>query len=99
VTFAAFFVICSGVSTQQVGAIVDHVQEGFSRLRIKPLGVEGRGHGHWVLMDYDDVVVHVFEEETRRYYELEKLWLDAPRVPVHEDTDHLGRADQRAARG
>lgn len=99
VTFAAFFVICSGVSAQQVGAVVDHVEDGLSRLGLRPLGVEGRSHGRWVLMDYDDMVVHVFQEETRRYYELEKLWLDAPRVPVHEDTNHLGRTDQRAVRG
>jgi ribosome-associated protein len=49
---------------------------------IKPLSVEGSAYAHWILMDYGDMVVHVFEEETRTYYELEKLWLDAPRITV-----------------
>lgn len=53
---------------------------------MKPSAIEGLSHAHWVLMDYGDVVVHVFEEETRTYYELEKLWLDAPGIPVDDST-------------
>jgi ribosome-associated protein len=98
VSFTDYFVLCSGESTQQVKAIVDHIEEALSGRRVKPLGIEGRGFGHWVLMDYNDVVVHVFEAETRRYYELEKLWLDAPRVPVDEDTNPLGRKNERTFR-
>jgi ribosome-associated protein len=47
-----------------------------------PLSIEGFSYAHWILIDYGDVVVHVFQNETRDYYELEKLWLDAPRIPV-----------------
>ncbi|GAB4412157.1 MAG: hypothetical protein OHK0032_08170 [Thermodesulfovibrionales bacterium] len=56
---------------------------------IKPLSVEGLGYAHWVLMDYGDVIVHIFEDETRDHYELEKLWLDAPRISVDEGKMHL----------
>ena len=49
---------------------------------LKPLSTEGFSYAHWILMDYGDVVVHVFQEETRDYYELEKLWLDAPRIAI-----------------
>lgn len=80
--FTDFFVICSAESTPKVKAITANIEEGMSALRTKPLGVEGRSYGHWVLMDFGDVVVHVFEDETRGYYELEKLWLDAPLIPV-----------------
>lgn len=52
---------------------------------LKPLSIEGLRYAHWVLMDYGDVIVHIFEDETRAYYELEKLWLDAPRIDVDED--------------
>jgi ribosome-associated protein len=78
--FTDFFVICSAESSPKVKAVVDNVEEGMSALGIKPLGVEGRSFGHWVLIDFADVIVHVFESETRDYYELEKLWLDAPVV-------------------
>ncbi len=52
---------------------------------LKPLSIEGLRYAHWVLMDYGDVIVHVFEDRTRDYYELEKLWLDAPRIDVEDD--------------
>ena len=83
--FTDFFVICSAESSPKVKAVVDNIEKGMSALRIKPLGVEGRSFGHWVLMDFADVIVHVFENETRDYYELEKLWLDAPVVGVEEE--------------
>jgi ribosome-associated protein len=80
--FTDYFVICSGDSTTQVKAIVDNIEDGLAAQKVKPLGIEGRSHAHWVLMDYGDVIVHVFERETREYYELEKLWLDAPEVKL-----------------
>jgi len=55
---------------------------------LKPLSTEGFSYAHWILMDYGDVVVHVFQEETRDYYELEKLWLDAPRVAIEGEGYH-----------
>jgi ribosome-associated protein len=100
VMYTDFFVICSGQSTQQVKAIVERIEEGLKGGGIRPQGFEGRTFAHWVLMDYGDVIVHVFEEETREFYELDKLWMDAPRVAVDEDTDILGREDQgRVSRG
>ena len=75
------FVIASAPNDRQVRAIVDDVERqvgeaGFGR----PLRVEGLDDRHWVLMDYGDVVVHVFLDETREYYELERLWSDVPRL-------------------
>ena len=63
---------------------MEFVEETFDDLRLKPLGIEGTKNNRWVLMDYGDVILHIFEEETREFYELEKLWIDAPRVPVEE---------------
>ena len=74
--------ICSGESTTQVKAIAEHIEAEFLKDSIKPLSVEGFSYAHWILMDYGDVVIHVFQSETRNYYELEKLWIDAPRIPV-----------------
>jgi ribosome-associated protein len=99
VPYTDYFVICSGESTQQVKTISDNIEEGLRKRKIKPMGVEGRGPARWVLMDYNDVIVHVFERETRDYYMLEKLWLDAPRIPVDESKDNLDRKDKRKLRG
>ncbi len=75
-----YFVICSGQSTVHVKTIAEHIEEGLRRHKVKPFGLEGLPLAQWVLLDYIDVVVHVFEEARRQYYQLEKLWLDAPRV-------------------
>jgi ribosome-associated protein len=98
VAFTDYFVVCSGESTTQVKAVAEHIEETLSKEKVRPLGVEGFDYSHWVLMDYGDVIVHVFEDETRRYYELEKLWLDAPRVQLNEDKGALGRKDKRTLR-
>jgi ribosome-associated protein len=75
------FVIVSASNDRQVKAIVDDVERAVGEGGYgKPLRVEGLDDRHWVLMDYGDVVVHVFLEETRAYYELERLWRDVPRV-------------------
>ncbi|MEW6067425.1 MAG: ribosome silencing factor [Nitrospirota bacterium] len=84
-TITDYFVICSGESTTQVKAIAEEIEEQFAKRGVKPLGIEGVSYSHWVLMDYGDVIVHIFEEETRLYYELEKLWLDAERIQLEED--------------
>ena len=73
-----FFVICSGNSNTQVSAIVNSIQKNVSkRLHEKPLHTEGLEMSEWVLIDYVDVVVHVFQREIREYYDLENLWGDA----------------------
>ncbi len=80
------FVITSGRNTRQVKTIAEEVEE---RLKaeggIKPLRVEGLGDSQWVLLDYGDLVIHVFLDETRAYYDLERLWSDAPRVAWEDE--------------
>ena len=78
--FTDYFVICSGTSERQVQAIADAVQEKLRERRVRPLHVEGYNRAQWVLLDYGDLVVHIFQEETRRFYGLERLWGDAPDV-------------------
>ena len=77
-----YFIICSGRSSRQVMAIADHIQKEMRDNRIRPLGVEGAGSGHWILLDYDHVVIHVFYDPIRRFYNLEGLWVDVPRIQV-----------------
>ncbi len=74
------FLICHGTSNRQVSAIAEHIQSELKEQGILALSVEGLKEGHWVLMDYGHVVIHVFFEETRRFYNLEGLWSDARRI-------------------
>ena len=78
--FTDYFMICSGTSERQVQAIADAVQERLREEGVRPLHVEGFNRAQWVLLDYGDFVVHVFQEEPRRFYSLERLWGDAPDV-------------------
>ncbi len=79
-SIADAFIICSGRSNRQVSAIADNIQRFLRKQTIKPLSVEGQKEGHWVLLDYGHVILHVFYESTRRFYDLEGLWVDARRV-------------------
>jgi ribosome-associated protein len=83
------FVITSGRNTRQVKTIAEEVE---ARLKadggIAPLRVEGVGDSQWVLLDYGDLVVHVFLDETREFYDLERLWSDAPRVAWEDQIAH-----------
>lgn len=82
VGYAAYFVVCAGRSDRQVKALADWVQRhARETLQRRPLGVEGVERGQWALLDFGDVVVHVFREQERAFYDLEGLWEDAPRVP------------------
>ena len=81
-SLADYFIICSGNTSRQVKAIVDEIGFRTSSFRVFPHHIEGVPECRWVLMDYGDIVVHVFEEETREYYDLDGLWGDAPRVGV-----------------
>ncbi|MDO9112011.1 MAG: ribosome silencing factor [Desulfatirhabdiaceae bacterium] len=80
-----YFIICSGRSSRQVMAIADHIQKEMRNVSIRPLGVEGVGSGHWILLDYDHVVIHVFYDPIRRFYNLEGLWSDVPRIQVESE--------------
>ena len=96
-TFVAdYFLICSGESTTQVKAIAEYIERELSSAGMKPRGIEGLDYSHWVLIDYGDVIIHIFEKETRDFYDLEKLWMDAPIVELNENTGHMGGKDKRA---
>lgn len=96
---ADYFVICSGESTTQVRAVAEYIEAEFQNKSMRPLAIEGLSYAHWVLIDYGDVIVHVFEDETRNYYELEKLWLDAPRVIIEEQDGAHRKRDMTAVKG
>lgn len=81
-----FFVICEGGSETHVKAIADAIIDGTKKADDRPWHVEGYDGRHWVLIDYVDVVVHVFTHETRDFYQLERLWGDAD-ITEHEDED------------
>jgi ribosome-associated protein len=74
------FIICSGRSNRQVQAIAEHIRQELKKHHLKPLSIEGIQEGHWVLIDYGDVIIHVFYEPVRSFYDLEGLWTDARRV-------------------
>lgn len=76
-----YFVICSGSNTTQVSAISDWIGQTLAKTGVHPSHIEGQAESSWLLMDYGDVVVHIFDEQTRAYYALEKLWGDAAKVP------------------
>jgi ribosome-associated protein len=80
-----YFLICSGRSDRQVLAIAQSIEEKMGEQGIRPLGEEGMREGRWVLMDYDDVVIHIFYDQLRCYYDLEGLWIEAPRINAPEE--------------
>jgi ribosome-associated protein len=84
--FADYFIICSGSSDRQVRAIAAAIQENLKTADILPLGIEGEAAGQWVLMDYDDVIIHIFLDPVRAFYDLERLWSEAPRMDVPDET-------------
>jgi ribosome-associated protein len=76
--FTDYFLICSGSNERQVQAIADGIEGRLRDDGVRPLHVEGYNRGQWILLDYGDVVVHVFDSQTRGFYALERLWADAP---------------------
>jgi ribosome-associated protein len=79
-SIADYFLITSGSSSRQVQAISQHVMKRMKEEGFRPYGVEGEQEGHWVLMDYGDIVIHIFYHPVRAFYDLEGLWVEAPRV-------------------
>jgi ribosome-associated protein len=79
-TLADYFVICSGGSERQIGAIADGVAEGLRAEGVRPIGREGSPDAHWLLLDFGSVIVHVMAAPERDFYQLERLWADAPLV-------------------
>lgn len=78
------FIICSGRSNRQVAAIAEYIQVSLKKMDIKPLSVEGKREGHWVLLDYGHVIIHIFYEPVRDFYDLEGLWIDAEKIQAED---------------
>ena len=84
-SFTDFFLIAGATNARQVQAISDEVEEQLKKRGTRPLRIEGYKTAEWVLLDYGDFILHVFEEKSRRFYDLERLWRDAARVPLPPD--------------
>ena len=84
VSYADYLVVCSGRSTRHVQGIAEHIEAALGQRRVKPLRKEGLLEGHWVLLDLNDVVVHIFYEPMRGFYDLEGLWWEAQQVDFSE---------------
>ncbi len=84
-TLADYFVIAGGTSSTHVKALAEEVEyELGQKYNVKPAGIEGRGTGGWVLLDYETVLVHVFDPKMREFYGLEKLWAECEEIPLHD---------------
>ena len=83
-SFTDYFLLCSGKSDRQVQAIAQGIEEALKKEGVRALGQEGMAGGRWILMDFEDVIVHIFLEPVRNFYDLEGLWVDAPRIEIEE---------------
>ena len=75
-----YFVICSAINERQLHAIADEIDKQMKKISVMKFGMEGYREAKWVLIDYGDFIVHIFEKEIRGYYDLELLWGDAPKI-------------------
>jgi ribosome-associated protein len=98
-SIADYFVICNGRSDTQVQAIAEGVEAHLAARGVRPLSIEGLPHAQWVLMDYGDVVVHVFYVPVREFYDLERLWVRAPRVELPEPFQSQARSQKTGTEG
>lgn len=95
-----FFVLATGRTDRQVRVIADEVEKRLREVAgIKPIGREGQGEARWVLLDFGDLVVHVFQPEERQFYRLERLWSDVPRVELPESVGAGGGTPDGGERG
>jgi ribosome-associated protein len=91
--FTDYFVICTGFSTPQVQAICSEVEEQLEKqLHRSPTHREGHGSAEWALLDFGGFIVHVFSEQARRYYDLERLWRSSPKLEIHDEPDVAERS-------
>lgn len=88
-SIADYFIFCSGRSDRQVQSIAQGLLENAAEEGIRPFAVEGTQRGHWVLMDFSDVIVHIFYEPVRQFYNLDGLWGHAPRARLPETVARL----------
>ncbi len=89
-SFADYFLICSGTSNRQVQAISGAIQDKMKEAGYLPRGVEGEAAGTWILLDYYELVVHVFYAPVRVFYDLEGLWSEAPKAQIEEEAVSIG---------
>jgi len=94
-SFADVFIICTGRSNRQVSAIAEHIKTDLKEHGIKPLSIEGLTEGQWVLMDYGHILIHVFLEPVREFYDLEGFWSNARRISVADYVD-ISQLDEKA---
>lgn len=87
-SFADYMIICSGATERQNQALCGAIQQYLKKEGILPLGVEGEAYGQWILLDYDDVVISIFLESLRSFYDIENLW-DAPRINIDENATEI----------
>jgi ribosome-associated protein len=93
-SIADYFVLCSATNERQAAAIADAITARLKEeLNVRPLLVEGTSPGRWILLDFGDFIIHIFTEDVRRFYGLERLWGDAPNVT----SDYTGQTEKRAA--
>lgn len=97
VYYTDYFLIVTGRTEQHIRGLAKHIEAELTAQDVDPVGVEGKGHHRWVLMDYGDVIVQLFYEPLRDLYELEKLWADAPRVDLElVEPSHTATLDDEA---
>ena len=94
-SFANYFLVCSGDSSRQIQAIADEVEEKLRIGGLRPSHIEGYSNAEWILMDYTDMVVHIFSKKARAYYDLERLWRDGK----HMDVERLLRSRTKTPAG
>ena len=94
-SFTDYFLICSGTSTRHTQAICDAIQEELEKSGYAPSHVEGYSQAEWILMDYLNFVVHIFSERARHFYDLERLWRNAPRVSPGEGETPTDEGEER----
>ena len=87
-SFADYLIMCSGATERQNQALCGAIQQYFKKEGILPLGVEGEAYGQWILLDYDDVVISIFLESVRSFYDIENLW-DVPRANIDENVTDI----------
>jgi ribosome-associated protein len=89
-SIADYFLICEGQNTRQTQTIADSIEERLDAMKVRPRHVEGRAAGSWILMDYGDVIAHVFLSQTREFYDLERLWGDCERLLLSDMVEEAG---------
>jgi ribosome-associated protein len=86
-SFASYFLLCTGDSSRQMQAIADEIEKQLKAQGIRPSHVEGYQNSEWILMDYFDMVIHIFSKSARTYYDLERLWRDGKKIDVDKLLD------------